>query len=276
MRRESQTVTAVAFAVTVTVTAAAATLAGGCVDRVDASIRSCPCAAGNVCCESGVCAEDQAACGAATLALSQSVRGEWAGYIENYKAPPNDAIRIAVSVAGDGTLSGVVKLGAAGAPPAPPTDPALPWPPGRSEEQTSYVSGFAYDARDMSWQAKRLRLSVQTYQPWEAWCGLQTSYPQSNAELAGAFSCVPDGLDSDAGGNCSVPGTTPTDPRIPVNCDAASLCYEMCRCDAASCGATPDVFYRIDIAFDGSRAEGSISLWNSNFNLRLDRVHGGG
>lgn len=39
--------------------------AGGCAEKVGLDNRSCPCAAGYVCCPSGVCAADQASCGGA-------------------------------------------------------------------------------------------------------------------------------------------------------------------------------------------------------------------
>src|ERR1051325_5411462 len=86
----------------------AAVLASACVDHVDTSLKSCPCAEGYVCCESGVCAADSGSCGAATAALSTSVQGSWSGYIENFRSDAPDAVRINIAVAGDGTLSGEV------------------------------------------------------------------------------------------------------------------------------------------------------------------------
>ena len=38
-------------------------------------------------------------------------------------------------------------------------------------------TGFAYTAKDMSWLAKRLKVRVPTYEPWEPWCALQQSHP---------------------------------------------------------------------------------------------------
>jgi hypothetical protein len=245
---------------------AAGTLTTACVDHVDTAIKSCPCAAGNVCCASGVCAADQDACAAATAALSASVQGRWTGYIENFRPDVDDAIAVDISAASDGTLSGTVRFGKGAAPPAA-SDPALPWPPGPREIQTSYVVGVDYTARDIAWLSRRLKLTVETYEPWQPWCALQQSYP---GEPDG-FMCIPQGtLMDDLAGQCWI--APESGPVIAIDCDKASLCFEMCTCDASGCEAWDDVTYALDVAFHDAAAEGSINMWNANYNLRLTRT----
>src|SRR5207244_9243080 len=101
----------------------------GCVDTRPEASRPCPCASGNVCCASGVCAPDGDSCGEATLALAVENAGTWTGYLENYNLPSgSDALAIALDVSG-AVVSGTFVMGTAAAPP-PPTDLTTPWPPG--------------------------------------------------------------------------------------------------------------------------------------------------
>ena len=149
----------------------AAAIGSACVEHVDTGLKPCPCAGGNVCCESGVCAADSAGCGAATVALSTSVQGSWSGYIENFQGAP-DTVRIAIAVASDGTLSGQATFGT-DAPPPPAPDPALPWPPNYdTRADPTFVAGASYTARDINWQARRLKLKLELSELWQPWCAL--------------------------------------------------------------------------------------------------------
>src|SRR4029078_5991007 len=97
-------------------------LAGqGCADKVATAISPCPCAAGYVCCSSGVCAPSEDSCGTAAAALSAAAHGRWTGYVENASFwSGSDAIDLSFSVDASGTLSGTVFVGHS-MPPAPPT-----------------------------------------------------------------------------------------------------------------------------------------------------------
>jgi hypothetical protein len=252
-----------------------------CADHVPVptAIASCPCTSGSVCCASGVCAANQSACAEATQALSESVKGEWSGYLENFQLSTDDSIDISITVAPDGTLSGQVVLGK-DTPPAPATDPDAPWPPSLGPAQgiiatpvllPRYIPGFAYDARNIRWEAGRLRFDISQYEAWQPWCALQQSYPTGS----GAFNCIP--------GNGGV-GTEPdaTGPQMCYAEDGAGnviapvACFKLglfcggggpCSCDATACNARADFFYSFDIALRDGMGDGSNSL--SGGNLRL-------
>jgi hypothetical protein len=295
----------------------------GCADPIAPAIRSCPCAAGNVCCESGVCAANQASCAQATRALSESVAGVWTGYIENFQAiNSDDSIKISMSVDASGMLSGQVTIGQQ-SPPAPATDPSIPWPPSLQNVDPTrdsssayipptYVAGFAYSARSIAWESQRLKFMIPKHEPWQPWCGLQTSFMVDNEH----FSCAPAGGDilfktvtdesgtiilgldggpvRDAQGNCMAATTPPT----PVNCEIAQvLCSPVagcvctstgcncgglgvCECDASGCKAgaqwmSVPIGYWLDIALLNGRGDGSINLSAGGtelYNVRLTQT----
>lgn len=277
----------------------------GCVDHVDTAVLSCPCATGYVCCESGVCAAEQGACTAATTALSASVAGRWSGYIENLPGG-DDAVALTIAVAGDGSLSGTVTIGS-GTPPAPATDGTMAWPPSNDQGIDTvppvYISGFAYTAQDMSWRAKRLKIRVPTYEPWEPWCARQQSHATPDGYLcfpAGDLQLEPFGTPVlDAAGNCQIDTdpTMTTDPLVSIDCAQYAMCGAVracnctasgcscggngvCECDAAGCRAgstwmSVPIGHWFDLAFDDPSADGSVALGLGGMelhNVRLTRA----
>jgi hypothetical protein len=280
---------------------------GGCVDKVDTAILSCPCATGYVCCESGVCATDQTGCTAATAALSASVAGHWTGYIENL-ASGDDAVDLTIALASDGSLTGQVKIGS-GTVPAPATDGTVGWPAsidqGLETTPPDYISGFAYTAQDMSWVAKRLKVRMPIYEPWEPWCALQQSYltpdgymcyPGPNLVFTDSSQVTPA---HDAAGNCLIDTdpTMTTDPLVPFGCTQFSMCNPVracncmpggcncggvgvCTCDATGCHAgstwmSVPVGSWFDLTFHGNDGDGSVALGlggQDRHNVRLMRA----
>ncbi|HEX2660710.1 MAG TPA: hypothetical protein VHU40_20660 [Polyangia bacterium] len=246
----------------------------GCADNVTTAVRPCPCADGNVCCSSGVCAADQSACGAATAALSAQSSGDWVGYIENLTVPfmsGSDAIKVSLRVQSDGQLAGSVVLGS-GTPPAPATDPNVGWPAGHSffsQQLLFLVEGHAYDLESPKWEALRLRGIFSTTEPWGPWCHLQTSI--MSAGNPGHYGCVPNfGSTSTDEGTCYLS----SDPPQPINCDKLTLCRELwtCDCSADGCTNAPSNDNSIDIALDGNHGDGTISLaFSGPHNVRLQR-----
>ena len=144
----------------------------------------------------------------------------------------------------------------------------------------------------MSWHAKRLKIRLPTYEPWEPWCALQQSYANPEAE---GYRCAPAGRLAantmgivpllDANGNCLIDTdfTMTTDPLIPFDCGHYAMCdllkacasctswgcscggNGVCECDAAGCHAgstfmSVAVGYWLDLAFDDPDAEGSVNL----------------
>jgi hypothetical protein len=252
----------------------AAMLSSACVDHVGTAINPCPCASDAVCCESGVCASDSTSCGAATAALSESVEGAWTGYIEGFFIP-EDAIRIAVQAANDGTLSGQVTFGD-GPPPPPATNPNVGWPPGAPLEGKAFISGYAYAARDINWQARRLKLRVLVDEPYEPYCALQMPYLWPIAGDPPFYQCFSQDVWNDGYGHCYA-GPMP-DATQEIDCGYVYHCGAWCSCDATHCATgtqmrgAQDGYYSADIAFDGANATGSFFIAGANYNLRLTRA----
>ncbi len=246
-----------------------------CADHVavPTEITSCPCAGSSVCCASGVCAANQNACDAATHALSESIQGVWTGYLENFQLSTDDSIKISIDVAPDGTLSGQVVLGK-DTQPAPATDPDSPWPPSINPVTPvlpSYIPGFAYEARNIRWEARRLRFDIAQYQAWQPWCALQQSY-QTGPD---SYNCVPGN-----GGVGTAPDGTGTQMCFAEdragNIVAPVQCFKLflfcdglgpCSCDATACNARTDFSYSFDIALRDGIGDGSNTLSNGNVRL---------
>ena len=261
---------------------AAIVLAGasvaGCAENVTTAVRPCPCADGNVCCGSGVCAADQSACGAATAALSQQASGDWVGYIENFTTLPfesgSDNVKLSLHVKSDGSLAGSMTLGT-GAPPAPPTDPNVGWPatsPSLGGPASLFlIEGYTYGVQTPNWEALRLRGSFSTPEPWGAWCALQTPVLDT-ANPGDHYGCVPNVGFSMSADQC----TLSSSPPQPIDCGKLALCGfpdNPCHCTATGCTSVTYGDNTFDVALDGDRGNGSISLPTKGgmYNIRLLR-----
>jgi len=285
-----------------------ATGVSACASRTETAIKPCPCASGYVCCDSGVCAQDQSGCSQATAALSASASGQWTGYIENFQLSTDDSITVSIAAADDGTLSGTVRIGH-GPPPPPATDGSTAWPAevqGVDAIVPVYIPGFAYSVEDVSWQARRLKFRIPKYQPWQPWCALQQPYEQTHCADPPActtyesdgFSCSPSAgaVTVDAQGGCHTVATATT-PSVAIDCAKGTLCdtigacncqsggcvcggFGVCACDATGCRAGSEwmsvpIGYWFDIAFDGGKGDGSVNLsagGNELHNVRLTRT----
>lgn len=250
----------------------------GCAENVTTAVRPCPCADGNVCCGSGVCAADQNACGAATAALSQQASGEWVGYIENLIIPfpsGSDSVKLSLHVQSDGSLAGTVTLGS-GSPPAAPTDGNVGWPATRTmvtlPEAPYLFEGYGYGVHGATWEALRLRGRFSTPEPWGPWCALQTPVPVTTTPT-NIYSCIPNvgGMMSDDA-HCVLA----TDPPQSIDCGKWALCLGVdmpCHCTASGCTSATSDENTFDIALDGDRGNGSILLTTQGgmHNLRLQR-----
>jgi hypothetical protein len=239
---------------------------------VPSEISACPCATGTVCCASGVCAADESDCVSATSALFEDAQGKWTGYFENFAlASGSDAIQISISVAADGTGLGQVVLGKS-APPAAPTNPDLPWPSTNVDEITpilspDYVEGFSYEAKDLHWESRRLRFTIDRLSAWKGWCELQTSFLLPGGNVPPLYSCA-GGIIGGGSNGCTRQDT----PPVPVDCyKAIALCSfigGVCSCDADGCTAASNPV-AFDIALRDGLGDGSNSL--SGGNIRLTR-----
>lgn len=268
-----------------------------CAKDVPTNAQPCPCAAGFVCCQSGICAQGQDACDDATSALSAHAVGRWIGHIENYTglASGADALTLSFSVADDGTLQGTAKFGDA-VPPAPATDPNVAWPPGITKDRAMNlgsnpmaIEGFSYRASGIKWEARRLKFDISFNDPWTPWCELQTSYVAGTSHASSGddggttsttrWSCAP-------GAWSNVDGTTcqSSDPLLTAPCAKFALCATVvpCTCSSTSCkAATPStvpsdrpgpVVASFDIALEGDSGDGSFALNGGMNNIRLTRA----
>jgi hypothetical protein len=295
---------------------AAAALAPGCAKHVSVNAQPCPCADGFVCCPSGICATATDACDQATSALSTQARGQWSGYVENYSglASGSDTLKLAFDVADDGTLTGRVTLGDA-APPAPATDGTQIWPPGLSADDAEFaagkpIEGFVYTAREIRWEARRLRFAIALTEPWKPWCELQRPYDWDDPALqppsvtnnddagpltdAGGVGVPPDADDAgpspDAGAEPTSTGTgghTPDWHCVRHDTDNVGimwLCLASgypCTCDATACtaaGLDPDDVrtqareMTFDLVLTGDAGDGSLAFEDVTNNVRLVRA----
>jgi hypothetical protein len=259
---------------------AASAFVPACTKSVPTAAQPCPCASGYVCCESGVCAQGAGACGVATSALSLAAQGHWVGYVENYTAlaSRSDTLDISLEVDAAGELHGRMKLGDAAAPP-PATNGAKTWPPGvhyflgrAGKPEVTPLEGFAYEALNVRWQARRLRFEALYSEPWKPWCELQTSAPTENDD----YSCFPTAArawgelegtspNPDGSRHCHAANTGDYD------CDVLQLCASaapICACTASGCTNHAGKTFVFDIALDEDKGSGSMDT----FNVRLTRA----
>lgn len=276
---------------------AAAFVASACADKVPTDSNACPCATGYVCCQSGVCAADEASCGAATAALSLAAQGKWVGYIENYTGLPSgsDRVELSLDVGADGQLQGHLTLGTEAPPPpateaerAWPRDPRYPFAPLQPWLEGPPIEGFVYNATAVKWQARRLRFNASYGEPWAPWCALQTSYPVPNAtDPRFAYICLPPthpGTGGTADGRCLARDAYGV-VLYEYDCGVDFLCMPggiggACFCSATGCAPLGDsVKFSFDLDIQGDDAEGSIGWTDGDLvgsgrssNVRLIRA----
>lgn len=246
-----------------------------CAEKLSSATASCPCATGNVCCSSGVCAADESACPAATLALAQESVGTWKGYIENFTfASGSDAISIALAVSGQ-DVSGQVVFGGtelvtadaggnggAGVVDGPPTIGEAGVDYGRE-----YREGFAYQATNIRWENRRLKLAVSLADGWVDLCA--SFLPIT---VRGYTFICPNGWGySFDRGECTL------NDGLPIDCDLLARCGGQdalhCACTETMCtpqGSNVD----LDVALQGRNGDGSeIGIGGgSPYNVRLTRT----
>jgi hypothetical protein len=240
---------------------------GGCASTVAPDDKACPCADGYVCCSSGLCARDEGSCAAASRALAEQARGAWQGYVENHSfASGVDAIQLAFQIRDDGSLGGTVVLGNPETPSAP-TDPNRSWPPGQvirdRDVAPELVEGFAYTARSIVWENRRLRFKLASREAWQAWCGLQRAFWQQSSGGVDNYACIPDagaGLVNNGQGACMQ--VVEGEPSVPADCEKRTLCLsdKVCACSSAGCTARAEEDISIDISLRDGRGDGSLSL----------------
>jgi len=252
----------------------------GCADHVKSAVVTCPCDRG-ICCASGVCADDETACGAATQALSSASAGRWTGYIENFTfASGSDALDLTLHVEDDGSLAGELIMGQ-GPAPAPPTDPNVGWPVGVEQPgfwQPNPVEGLAYHLTNVRWTALRLQFDLNLSEPWGPWCEMQTSY--DIREVGGVtyenpWRCTPEDGWVGSGEECfQRVSADPSVPKVAIDCNKAALCghEQPCHCTADGCAVATKPSASFDIALRGNDGDGSETALDESHNVRLIRA----
>ena len=200
--------------------------------------------------------------------------GVWAGYIEAYSFPSgSDGLEITIASVDQatGAMTGSVRLGE-GLPPAPATDGDVGYPAGFKFNQYPWLSheGFAYTLVDATLTDARFRATFVTNELWSGWCALQTPYPMGDSPEHG-YNCLPNWgyMGSDSG--CSQPDPM-TGQQVPVDCDKLFLCEKrrVCSCDANQCVSSAQDIVTLDVAIDGSIADGTIDVPGGRMNVRLE------
>lgn len=266
-----------------------ALVASGCADHVPTDTNACPCATGYVCCASGVCAPDEASCGAATAALSSAARGKWVGYIENFDglASGSDRVELELTVGTDGQLEGHAIIGE-GPPPPPPTVADQSWPRQFTSSMDLAIhpwvsgapmDGFAYSALNIRWQARRLRFEAHYSEPWGPWCALQTPNLATQDSQHGGHLCA------DSSGGVGGPDESYHcylfSTGMTVDCGYVFLCSDVqgpaaCQCTETACTAASPLptipQMRFDLDLQGNEAEGSLDWLGGPSNVRLIRA----
>lgn len=273
---------------------AGALVAPACADHVPTAANACPCATGYVCCSSGVCASDESSCGTATAALSIAAQGTWVGYIENYLelASGSDRVEVQLTVDADGQLQGKVVMGE-GPPPPPATAAERGWPGRFTEREIAVppwiegppVEGFPFTARDIKWQARRLRFTALYAEPWGPWCALQRpNLSNPDALFGSGYLCGPIvGAFVGSGADYQCVEMATDGVQTPKDCGALLLCGATlttgaCHCTETTCAAATPIApfqdpMRFDLELRGNEAEGSLAWSNAARNtVRLIRA----
>jgi hypothetical protein len=201
--------------------------------------------------------------GDAPYTLPAGVAGTWTGYFQGGSAlQTSDVIRFSVQQQAGGLGEIHVTMGTAAAP-APATSATEFYPPGSSSDPQiripDFVEGVSYLAHAVTWQGTRLKFLLSVAQPWESWCGLQSSYFVADSNryncvpgFAGGWSPAPDG-----GEPLCVSSDLQGTKQTPVSCAQFSQCNgQFCTCDSCGCAAAVQNGRSFDVTFDGDLVTG--------------------
>jgi hypothetical protein len=244
----------------------------GCADLIPAAAQPCPCSAGFVCCDTGLCSQKESACGDTSAILFALVKGEWVGYLEHYAfLSGSDAIRISLEMSEAGVASGKVVFGSAAPPPAAQRGDIF-WPALSLDQFTAtgngVLEGATYSTRDLRWEQRRLRFTIAHDEPWEPFCAAQPTF--AVADAPGGYQCLPQRVHWAEIDQCDL-----AESHEPLDCRAAYMCdFGRCVCTADGCHAG-SYGYTFDLALEGEFGDGSTSMksdWDGITNIRLERI----
>lgn len=173
--------------------------------------------------------------------------GSWAGYAEAYTfefAGRSDRVRLLLDGQGNGSLQ--VGEGAAS---IPAVDPAIPisgpWSTRPGGPASQLIGGYRYTLNDLRVEDRRLRFTLDPFEPIQPWCQVQTPEPFCcvGEDLAVVYRChLRAGGNSETG--CAKQAANDTGDTnyvpesVPIDCGAATLCESACSCTETSCDTT--------------------------------------
>ncbi len=207
--------------------------------------------------------------------------GTWLGSVElmDSSMTQRKALRLELDETGHGT----VMFG--NAPLAPPTDPNVGYPSQAQADAAEgtgiapgLYDGILYTASEVTIDGDTLKLAIDAWEAFAAWCALQTPFPDGPA---GGYACQHSSwavrVDrSDGQKRCFATGPE-TNKEVEVDCLAFWVCGfggEGCLCTASECTirAEPErVRFSLNLNSAGAGLNGSMSFDRGSFNIRLQR-----
>lgn len=165
-----------------------------------------------------------------------------------------------------------------------PTDPEMGW--GCDRATYSYTAGevcasrpkpgVEHSVRGASFDGSRLIMTIQTYEPWDEWCSLQTRH-RHDIEC---FHSPSPFADTSVGGNgqCSYDGKSPNEWTL-VDCMAMELRSTACECTASRCMAViasaewTTMSFDLRLSADGTTLDGGMKYFETGpIRVQLSRV----
>jgi hypothetical protein len=216
---------------------------------------------------------------------SSPLVGEWVGHIENYAFPSgSNLVHLFIEGADDTSFCGSVIFGAGPLPP-PATNPDVGYPPGADIQNLHFTpawnapyEGFNYRLMNAAVSGNDIRYGVYTYELWNSWCVLQTSYLTER----GDFRCITNGIGeksseagTDGGAECAIVDSS---NRTVVDCDKLVLCGgpsvfdAVCECNAAGCMAHSFNTRELGARVDGNVMTGNVRIDSSGLAYRVELV----
>lgn len=168
----------------------------------------------------------------------QDLLGTWQGQVEDFYLQRLKSLTLVINGASSQGMCGSLKWGD-GEPPPPATDPSAAYPSPNIYDLMGYggqpgytpLDGFTYTIAKGAVRDQAVRFSIGTWELWQSWCELQTSYRYN-----GGWNCVPE---SDMGYSW---GPDPNGTCVIGNRNFSNFtCFvclaNVCACDEQSCRA---------------------------------------
>ncbi|MDD9939984.1 MAG: hypothetical protein OXU20_02880 [Myxococcales bacterium] len=183
--------------------------------------------------------------------------GSWTGHAEAY-AFTDDSDYVRISLDEDG--GGVIEVG--NTEPWPDPDPTKGYPPKEIGPvdplmERALLPGFAYPIADSSFDGERLRLQVNTLDPFAEWCAGMEPVFHDTYEGVERYECLANEGTSLKEGPSGEDVCTLGEETIDCG---LWLCASVCQCDAEACSVFDDPEGAAQVHFDGALEDGGTTL----------------